>query len=189
MTITNYTFDELINKYNIECYNDRELFVKIMNGNFNNSAIVDDNILFHIGYYYNMIKKDYNLMKKYYKMAIQYNNSNAMYNLGYYYYIKKDYKSMKKYYIMAIKRGNSNAMKSLGFYYFQIKKKYNIMKKYYMMSDLIKLNINTNCLSCNTTKGICYTRCNKHYLCCNCSIKATSIDCPLCVIKKTINLY
>jgi hypothetical protein len=43
-------------------------------------------------------------------MAIDYDNTNSMYHLGFYYhYIEKNYDQMKKYYLMAIDRENYNA--------------------------------------------------------------------------------
>ena len=42
-------------------------------------------------------------MLKYYLMAIELENDNAMYNLGYIIKIKNDYENMLKYYLMAIK--------------------------------------------------------------------------------------
>jgi hypothetical protein len=207
MKQTNYTFYELINKYNIEYIDDdddgddghkdckninknknKDLFVKIMNGHFNNNYdenyknITDANILFNIGNYYNYIKKDYELMKKYYMIAIKKGNSNAMYKLGYYYYIETDYKLMEKYYMMAINKGNSTAMSNLSFYYFQVKKDYDLMEKYYLMSKLIKANIKTECFICYENKQMYYTKCNKHYICINCSIKINNNSCPICCI-------
>ena len=44
-------------------------------------------------------------MIKYYLMAIEKNNSDSMFNLGYYYKEIKDYENMMKYYLMAAKKG------------------------------------------------------------------------------------
>ena len=68
-------------------------------------------------------------------MAIEKNNSDAMYDLGYYYHsIEKDYDNMKKYYLMAIEKGNSKAMNNLGYYYQHVMEDYDNMKKYYIMA-------------------------------------------------------
>ena len=82
---TNYTFDEIISKFNVKCdkNTDKDLFVSIINGNFDKeiNEDMDPNIMFNIGTYYQFIKKDYDLMKKYYLMAINNDNINAMFNL------------------------------------------------------------------------------------------------------------
>ena len=130
---TNYTFDEIINKFQIKCDEniEKDLFVEIMNGNFNKQIdeTIDPNILFNIGKYYHKIQKDYDMMKKYYLMAIEKGNHDAMNNLGLYYKnIEKDYDMMKKYYLMAIDKGCFNAMNNLGFYYYQTEKNYDLMQ-------------------------------------------------------------
>ncbi len=56
METTNYTANELFSKFNVKCdeTTDTELFVSIMNGNFNKDIDenIDPNILFNIGKYY-----------------------------------------------------------------------------------------------------------------------------------------
>lgn len=59
--ITNYTYDELLNKFDIKCDDNtnKELFVSIMNNNFNKEIdeTTDPNILFNIGKYYQFVEK------------------------------------------------------------------------------------------------------------------------------------
>jgi hypothetical protein len=63
-------------------------------------------VLFNLGSYY-CLKKDYKLMKFYFLLAIDYDNADAMFNLGFHYEIvEKDYQLMEKYYLMAIDKGH-----------------------------------------------------------------------------------
>ena len=113
MEITNYTVNELFSKFNIQRdeNTDEALFVSIMNGNFNKEIdkIIDANILYNIGKYYQFIKQpdgyNYDLMKKCYLMAIEKGNNNALNNLGCYYRKEKDYENAKKYLTMAVENG------------------------------------------------------------------------------------
>jgi tetratricopeptide (TPR) repeat protein len=155
MEITNYTENELLSKFNVKCdeNTDTELFVSIMNGNFNKDIdeTIDANILFNIGKYYQIIKEpsdyNYDMMKKCYMMAINapHNNghAHAMNNLGYHYYeIEKDYQNAIKYYMMAINASHnkgsdvqkSRAYNNIGIYYDEIEKDYQNAIKYYMMA-------------------------------------------------------
>ena len=100
---------------------------------------------YYYGIYYDYfdIEDDYEdkyyLMKKYYLMAIELNNSNAMFNLGWCYENNEEnYELMKKYYLMAIELNDSAAMFNLGWYYENNEENYELMKKYYLMA--IELN-------------------------------------------------
>ena len=161
---TDYTLDEICNKYNIKLddYDNKDLFVSVMNGKFNKDIDYDDTlILTYIGAYYQFVKQptghDLKSMEKYYLKALDTKNHNnsryyAMYSLGRYYQLIKQYDSMEKYYQMAI--GNINqsdshytsqyAMLALGNYYRSIKQQtsYELMKKYYLMT--IDYNNNAN---------------------------------------------
>ncbi len=65
-------------------------------------------------------------MKKYYKMAIEYDNVNAMFNLGrYYQFIEINQELMEKYYLLA---NESYALYNLGYYY-EENKNYDFMIK------------------------------------------------------------
>ena len=112
--ITNYTFDEIIHKFEIKCdeNTEKDLFVSIMNGNFDKQIDdnTDPNILFNIGKYYQKIIKDYDMMKKYYCIAVDCGNTCAMDNLGNYFKEIKDYDMMEEYYLMAIDKGYNKAM-------------------------------------------------------------------------------
>ena len=140
MNITNYTFDELITKFDININinikfnddDDKELFVEIMNGNFNKDYnyknITNSTILCYIGKYYQIIKKDYDEMKKYYLMAIQKGHIDSMYNLvDYYQNIEKNYDEMKKYYSTEIKKSNHNFIDNVSNYYKDTEKIYDLV--------------------------------------------------------------
>jgi hypothetical protein len=159
---TNYILDEIIKKYNIklEDYDDKDLFVSIMNGKFDKDVDYDDPlILTYIGTYYLYIKQsnsfDYKSMEKYFIKAIdnaklndKYNNPTtfAMFYLGNYYNSIKKYDLMEKYYTMYLDNVPNNlhyrtvnyAMIVLGDYYRSIKQPigsyYDLMKKYYLMT-------------------------------------------------------
>jgi len=136
MEPTKYTLEELRDKYNLKLTDedDRELFVLIMNGDFNRDFdSMDSNELHYIGTYYHHVEKNYDIMKKYYLMAINKGNTMAMYRLGYYYhFVEKKYDEMKKYYLMAINKDNTFAMCNMGYYYCNVEKNYDEMKKYYL---------------------------------------------------------
>ena len=151
MEITNYTLKELCNKYNVKLneFDDEELFVKIMNGNFNHSQNeneVEQNInnplmLNYIGLYYKT-KANYKLMNKYYLLAIDNGSLDAMHNLGNYYkYIQKNdnYKFMKYENPMDLDHSMHDGkflITTLSNYYKSIEKidGYALMKKYYLMA-------------------------------------------------------
>ena len=139
--ITNYTYDELAKKYSIELddNDDKDLFVSIMNGNFEN--VFDENTpieglaYYYMSVYYELIEKNYDKMKKCYSIAIEKGNINALYSIGnYYYFVEKNYDEMKKYYLMSIEKGNIHSINMIGYYYFEIEKNYDQMMKYYLMA-------------------------------------------------------
>jgi hypothetical protein len=60
METTNYTLDEIYNKYNIKLdeYDDKDLFLSVMNGKFNKDTDYDDTlILTYIGAYYQYVNQ------------------------------------------------------------------------------------------------------------------------------------
>uniref|UniRef100_A0A6C0H6C5 RING-type domain-containing protein n=1 Tax=viral metagenome TaxID=1070528 RepID=A0A6C0H6C5_9ZZZZ len=93
----------------------------------------DSNVLNIIGIYYRHVKKDNENAKKYYLIAIEKENEDAMYNIGYLYDKEKDYENAKKYYLMAIVKGNTSALNNLGNLYYD-KKDYENAKKYYLIA-------------------------------------------------------
>jgi hypothetical protein len=165
---TNYTLEEITNKYSIilEEGDDKELFLSIMNGKFDKDKEYDEPLtLTYIGIYYQFIKQptgyDYKSMEKYYLKALDnYNHTNnnfkyyVMFSLGRYYQISKQYDTMKKYYQMVIDNTNQSdphytvqyASLALGNYYRSIEKPnsdtYKLMIKYYLMT--IDYNNNSN---------------------------------------------
>ena len=85
--ITNYTYDELAKKYSIELddNDDKDLFLSIMNGNFEN--VFDENkpkeaiVYYYMSVYYELIEQNYDEMKKYNLMAIEKGDVLSMNNL------------------------------------------------------------------------------------------------------------
>jgi tetratricopeptide (TPR) repeat protein len=167
MEPTNYTLEQLTTKYNLTCIDedDEELFVSIMNGNFDtniNTETANPLMLNYIGLYYEFVEINYDEMKKYYIILIDYAKYNpsdyasysALYNLGNYYKdIEKNYEMMEKYYLMLLDNALNDEnkvelysvrtfiMNTLGNYYEKIKENYDLMKKYYLMAiDNIKLD-------------------------------------------------
>ena len=160
MEPTNYTLEEIITKYDMTCVDedDKELFVSIINGNFDrniNTDTANPLLLNYIGLYYEFVEKNYEEMKKYYIILIDYNKYNpsdyasysALYNLGNYYKnIEKNYEMMKKYYLMLLDNTLNDIyktelytirtfiMNTLGNYYEKIEENYDLMKKYYLMA-------------------------------------------------------
>jgi hypothetical protein len=160
MEPTNYTLEQLTTKYNLTFIDedDEELFVSIMNGNFDiniDKETARPLIINYIGLYYEFVEKNYDEMKKYYIILIDYTKYNpsdyasysALYNLGNYYKnIEKNYDMMEKYYLMlldnCVNNGNNLElhsiktfiMNTLGSYYEKIKDNYDLMKKYYLMA-------------------------------------------------------
>ena len=137
--------------------------INIYNSKFNQTLDQNPLILYHIGLYYQYIKKDYDQMKKYYfhllqlsgicinypakKLCIDNKNKilDVITRLGdYYKEVEEDYVKMKKYYLIPIEKGNSNAMCSLANYYKYIGEDYKLMKKYYLMA-IKKDNSNAMC--------------------------------------------
>jgi len=118
--IKQFKFEEAI----IECKKYKIYFPEIV---FNNLGVI----------YHN--KKKYTLMEKYYKKAIEYNNSDAINNLGYYHEtVTKSHDDAIEHYLRAANFGNSIAMNNIAIYHKNITQKYDLMKKYFKMA--IKLN-------------------------------------------------
>jgi TPR repeat protein len=155
--------------------------------------------MYNLGtYYYNI--NDFENMMKYYHMAIQNNDVHSMINMGAYYHSRKDFEIMKLYYLRAIELGNSDAMFNMGRYYMDIKKDYDMGTKYYMMaaekgnSDAIKIleyindlkkcdedeDEDEECIVCYNMTEMYYTRCQRHSICFDCSIKLYNKPCPMC---------
>jgi hypothetical protein len=136
----------------------------------------------NLGFYYYQTEKNYDLMKKYYLMAIDGGLSNSMNDLGYYYlHIKKDYDMMKKYYLMADDNGDARGINNLVVHYRDIGKNYDMMEKYRIMSKLKSANKEDECMVCyEENKKMYYTSCNRHYICCECSVKLYNKKCPMC---------
>ncbi len=100
---------------------------------------------------------------------------------AYYREIEKDYDMMKKYYLMAFDNGDARGINNLAIYYKNIKKDYNMMEKYRIMSKLKSANQKDECMVCyEENKKMYYTSCNRHYICCECSIKLYNKKCPMC---------
>ncbi len=153
---TNYTLNEICNKYNLklDVRDDRDLLVSVMNGKFDKNADYDDPIILtYIGFYYQKVKQsnefDHKSMEKYFIKASNNANNNiniAMYYLGCYYYQNKQYDLMEKYFIMYLDINEpnnvfnisvNNVMIFLADYYRMIKQpigsSYDLMEKYYLM--------------------------------------------------------
>ena len=87
-------------------------------------------------------------------MAIEYNNSDAMYNLGYYYnYVEKNYKEAIKYYKMAIEHNHPKAKKNLKKLYQQLLESHQIKE-----SNIIEI-----CAICKDEKEVLNLKCNNKY--------------------------
>jgi len=66
-------------------------------------------------------KKDFPNMIKYFLIsALDYNNDDALINLGLYYDYIEDYENMIKYYLIAIENNNTESMVLLASYYEKI---------------------------------------------------------------------
>jgi hypothetical protein len=58
---------------------------------------------------------------------------------------------------------------------------YDMMEKYRIMSKLKSANQKDECMVCyEENKKMYYTSCNRHYICCECSIKLFEKKCPMC---------
>ena len=134
---TDYNLNELLEKYDfvLNEHDNPELFVSIMNGNFDLSDSIislGSSTLLYIGHYLRK-HKIYDKMKNYYLKSIEKGNINAMVALGYYYSFNQDHKNMEKYYLMAIKNGSVEAMILFGMSY-MYNSNHEPLKKYLLMA-------------------------------------------------------
>lgn len=143
MEITDYTYSQIMIKYNLiytMSYEEQDLFVSIMNGNFDENidpdTITDLKIITFIGLYYQYVNRDYVKMKKYYNIGIDKDNDESMFWMGCYYYdMEKNDEMIKKYLNMATVKGHIKACYLLAYYYEDKEKNYEMAKAYYHNGD------------------------------------------------------